>query len=276
MYKTLPLKRRLIDLMRNEWILPNDIDVSSLVDEMLKALASIDSDLRDRLTATGFYKLVHSEKISDEKCQFLLAELISERHMLCGLGNEEDDTVFNRSFSAIVANDLISYDKILDRRIFTDDEIKSVLSVVLKCIKEEKDLRAFDDIKGWAHAIAHFGDILATLAEDSAIGHYELTEILYAIKDKICIDYYCYISDEDIRLADAVSKIIQREIITEKEFSVWIASFLNYKETGDLIRDGRLRFNRSNFLWCISTRTVSSFPKLYPYVLNTILKLMEF
>lgn len=275
MDKTQPLKKRLIEIMKNNWLFPDDIDASALADEIKEALASTDSMLRDRLASTGFYHLVKSGRLSDEKCRSLLFDIISEKYMLKNLGMEYDDSVFGRGFYAYAAEEFISYNRAVNGRLLSDDEVRKVFAVMLKCFKEEKDLRDLDDVKGWAHTAAHIGDVLGSFAEDGAIGHDELVETLYAIKEKICVDYHCYRSDEWGRLADVVIKILERGVVNEKEFFDWTASFMKYGKTGNILTDGRLLHNRYHFFLNLNRMLEKNYPNLRPCVWEAIIELME-
>ncbi|WP_072831889.1 DUF2785 domain-containing protein [Clostridium collagenovorans] len=51
--------------------------------------------------------------------------------------------------------------------------------------------------KGWAHSSAHTADALCSLAESKFIKYEELMEMLDIIKDKICVDTYTYINEEE-------------------------------------------------------------------------------
>jgi len=272
--KAFSLKKRLIEITKNNYQFSDSINVNSLADEMKEALTSTDGDLRDRLALEVFCNLIYSEKLSDEKCHSLLHELISDKYLLHGLGKECDDSVFSRSFSTYPISSIVRYNHKIGRRILTNDEIKNVLNAALKYLREENDLRDFVDAKGWANSIGHAADFLASLAEDSAFGHSELFAMLNTIRDKICINYACYGADI-FRLADAVAAILKRGLISEEAFANWVASFLEYEKTGNYMNDARLASNRSEFFWGLSGRLKKQLPNFHSYAFNAYFKIIE-
>jgi len=261
----LQLKKRLIELMKNDWSFPDDMNGDAFADELKDALTSTDSTLRDRLAYIAFYKLVSGGKVSDEKCRTLYFELIGDKYLQLGLGLEHDDSVFGRAFLVYAAEEFISYNRAVDRRLFTDEEVCNFLDIVLKVFIRERDLRGWDVEKGWAHAVAHTGDVLGGIALDPAIGRDGLMAILNAIRDKVCIDHFRWTAGEEGRLAYAVQSVLSREEISESEFAQWIASFAEIK-ADDPIRTRCLRLNRNEFFWHMYRTLKDSSPALHKYV----------
>ena len=266
------LKKKLFNFMKNDWVFPSDIDGDTLVDEVKDALASTDGVLRDRLAGPSFDKLISQGKVSDEKCRSLYYEIISDKCLLRGLGKEYDDSVFGRAFYGYAAMTLVEYNETVNKRLFGDNDVRDFLSALLKCLSEEKDLRAFDKEKGWAHVVAHTADVLGLIAQNSAIGHDGLLDILYAIKDKICIDHHCYVDGEQFRLATAMAEVLKREIVTEKEFSEWIGSFLEASKTDDPAKIAWSLSNRAEFVMSVQYQ-LKERPNLRPHTLNALEKL---
>lgn len=194
-----------------------------------------------------------------------------ERRLLNGLGKICDDSVFARAFYVYGIGNLINYNKKVNKRIFTNDEIHQAFKAVLKCFNDEADLRDYVSIKGWAHAIAHYGDNLGTFAEDDAIEHADLMDILIAIRSKICINNHQYRGGEDERLAAVIIKTLERGLISEEEFSSWLASFL------DLDNElNALYYNRVNFLWSIKFNLKNDLrAKYWNCVSDVIIKMLE-
>lgn len=274
MNETQSTRKKLAGLARVGWKFPDGIDYSALADEIKGTSTSLEGSLRDRLGLEGLCALITSGKLSDEKCRSLLAELLSEKHFLDGLGKECDDSVFNRSCSAYGIIAVISHNKAVDRRILSDDEVRNILDIALKQLENEKDFRGFVEVKGWADSIGHTSDLLACLAQDSAIGYNELIAMLAVLKSKICIDYYCY-NHEFSRFRDVIVKIMQRELISEQEFYDWITSCSKYEKTGDLLKDARLKSNISEFFCWLSSALKKDVPNLYPYVWNVFCDTLE-
>jgi len=274
MHKTQELKQLLIKIVKNDNALPDGIDFDAFADELKETLTSTDGDLRDRLALGVFCNLISDGKLTDEKCHSLLHELISDKYLLCGLGKECDDTVFARSFSVYPLSAILEYNRKVDRRILTDDEVKKALDAAVRFMREENDLRDFVDDKGWANSIGHAADFFGYLAQDPAIGYAELSAMLNAIRDKICIDYACY-GHDIFRLTAAATSILERKLVSEQEFADWVASFLKYTKIGDHMKDARLTANRSEFFWSLSYKLKEPLPDFRTYAFNAYFELIE-
>ena len=271
MKKEQDLKNRLNEIMEQDWKFPKDINADSFVDELLDALASTDSDLREAALTACYYVIEEHGLLSDAKCRSLLTELISERRLLNGLGKAEDDSVFARAFYVYAVGNLIDYTKKVNKRIFTNEEICEAFEVVLKCFNDEVDLRDYVQGKGWAHAVAHYGDNLGVFAEDDALEHRHLMDILTAIRSKICINNHQYRGGEDRRLAAVIIKVLERGLISEKEFSGWLAGFLDFDHELNA-----LHYNIANFLWSIRFILKGELRETYDkYVRDVTIKLLS-
>jgi len=268
-----PLKKKLIEYFKNDWGFPENIDGDSFVDELIEALSSLDGNLRDRLAFPAFTRIVKSGKVSDEKCRSLYHELITEKYLLKGLGKERDDSVLGRSSFVYAAWSFLEYDKTIDNRIFGSGELKNFFDILLKLVREEKDFRGWDETGGWASVIANTAGILETIVSESSTTHAELLTLMVTIKDKICIDYYRFINGEDHALINTVISILNRNLITEAEFSSWVDSFLVLKPSGKSLSETRLSLNMFEFFFVMRHRFGESNKNLRPYVIDAIVKL---
>lgn len=239
------LKTRLIACMKEDWKFPAHIDADTLAEEMKDALASPDGILRDRLVLDGFGILVMSKKVKSEKIRTIFEELVSDKFLLGGLGKEQDDSVFGRAFSGYGILSLLEYGK--GSMLFTKDDILRAYNAVLKCFREEKDLRGYVDGKGWAHSIAHNADCLAAFAADNNLGHDELIALLFAVKERVCQGHSKVISEYE-RLLKSVMSVLERGLITEQELAQWVNDICEYTITGNKEEDARNIMCRCEFM----------------------------
>lgn len=121
------LKNRLIAYKKDDWKFPENIDADILADEIKEAFADTDGILRDRLALDGFDKLITSGKVSDEKCQNIFNELVSNKYLLNGLGKECDDSVFGRAFCGYGILTLLEYSSIIGEHMRLREPISSVI-----------------------------------------------------------------------------------------------------------------------------------------------------
>jgi len=100
-----------------------------------------------------------------------------------GLGETGTDTVFRRSFSALVLAECIARDN--DRPLVPGGKVLEWGDRLATWLLRERDLRAFVPQHGWAHAIAHGADALAILAASPHLATPELTVLLDVVADRV-------------------------------------------------------------------------------------------
>ncbi|KAB3531306.1 DUF2785 domain-containing protein [Alkaliphilus pronyensis] len=225
MEEIIKLKNELLRISENEWSFPKDVDLDGLALEMMKNIGAIDPVLRDDLILTGFYNLVYEKKLSKKCLKQLLAMALSEEHLFYKLGTENDDSVFNRAFSILIVGIIIDYHNSFGEELIDEKEMSDIFNQIIKYVKNEKDLRGYVDVKGWAHAIAHSGDALTELGACNYLNDMELMEILDLIKLKCSIHNYVYINEEPERLVTAIVKILDRKKLSNEEVKDWIVRF---------------------------------------------------
>lgn len=241
-------KNQLIEIKENNWAIPEDIDAYDLTLELMDNIGSTDSELRDGLIFRLLMMIIRTKKISFDQMEELLTICLSERHLFNGVGKIEDDSVFNRTFTSLVIAGILRVNYKEQEKFLSESQIKHVYKEVLKYLRTEKDLRGYVEFKGWAHSTAHTADMLCGLASSKGIDHNELLEILQVIKEKVCVDTYTYINEEDERLINAFICVICREIVSDEEIIDWINNFQNVEDVKQCPQYEHLRINRKNFL----------------------------
>ena len=138
-----------------------------------------------------------------------------------GLGESGTDSVFRRSFSALVlagcldrANrlDLVPAGKVLE----WGDRLAS-------WYVRERDLRGFVEGKGWAHAVAHGADGLGVLAGSRHLGAPELTAVLDTLADRVLVPGEAWVHGEPDRVALATLAVLRRDLVPFGVTERWIA-----------------------------------------------------
>ena len=102
-----------------------------------------------------------------------------------GLGQSDTDSVFRRSFSALILAECIARDT--ERPLVPGGKVLEWGDRIATWILEERDLRGFVPGKGWAHAVAHGADALATLARSPHVGQAELNVLLDVIAERLAL-----------------------------------------------------------------------------------------
>ena len=139
-----------------------------------------------------------------------------------GLGERDTDTVFRRSFSALVLGECIARDN--RRPLLPGGKILEWGDRLATWLLRERDLRGFVPGKGWAHAVAHGADTLATLAASPHLATPELTVILDVVADRVLLPVdQLFTSGEPDRLAYATMAVLRRNVVPLRVLEPWIA-----------------------------------------------------
>lgn len=242
------LKKQLAMIKENNWEIPMEVDPYELSLEMLDNIGTVDPILRDRLILGMFLRVIEDKKISDSEMKEILRICLSEEHLFCGLGKIQDDSVFNRTFTICIVQAIISVNNKAEIGFLGEEEVLYVYKKVMEYFSRERDFRGYVVDKGWAHSSAHTADALCSLAESKFIKYEELMEMLRIIKDKICVDTYTYINEEEERLINLFICIYSRKIIKNEEFINWIYTFADFESVGKYPNEEHLRENRKIFL----------------------------
>lgn len=248
MNKQEELKNQLMIIKENGWELPDNINTYDLSLKMLHNIGSIDPILRDSLIFNMFQRIILNEQISHKQMKEVLDLCLSENHLFYGIGKTDDDSVFTRTFTLCVIESILNVNNKSQINFLDKIEILNTFKKIIEYSRKEKDFRGYVNIKGWAHSTAHTSDVLCCLAESKFINYKELIEILNLIKDKIFINTYTYINEEDERLINAFVSIYNRHIIKDEEIISWIYSFNDVEESGQCENQEHLRENRKVFL----------------------------
>ncbi|MCL2404049.1 MAG: DUF2785 domain-containing protein [Defluviitaleaceae bacterium] len=227
------LKQLLTQIKSNNYIIPSEIDINSLISDMLTHIGHTDGELRDKLIYTTFSNIIDDSHLDTTQVKHILTTCIDKHHLFYGIGEKDTDTVFTRAFSSLPIS-LALWANQNNTPFLTANEINNIKSTVLHYINQEKDCRGYVESKGWAHAIAHIADVLGHLAEasntvdtgdDFSVGHEGMLEILSAVKQLVCNENSVYTAQEDERLAVPVMDVIYREMLTHEQITGWIDSF---------------------------------------------------
>lgn len=199
-------KEFLESVIAMDFKLPVDVDPYNFCMQLLPNLGSPDPVLRDDLTATILDNIVSdSSLISGKQAEKLLSLLLDDNHLFKGIGEQDTDSVFMRTFSSLLSSSILYRDSItpsIDRKLVID-----AIDIFLRYATLEKDFRGFVKGKGWAHSIAHLSDALFASSGHSTALKEQLIQILDTTGTLSRLDHPMN-SGESERLAYAASKAI--------------------------------------------------------------------
>ncbi len=197
---------------------PTDRSLADLTSELTAMLGDPDPRLRDGIAYEVLATWV-SEGVYDDLLQGLGDGMAAG--LMVGIGERGTDTVFRRSFSALILGECVSRDN--ERHVVPPDTILRWGDRAAGWLVRERDVRGYVPGKGWAHAVAHGADVLAALARSDAVGRLELTVLLDVIADRLLTEDDRLLHGEDDRLAFATMQILRREQVSLDVVERWMA-----------------------------------------------------
>ena len=226
--------------------------------EMLREIGNSDGYLRDNLIYISFGKLVFSDQLTPQEIDALLEVVIGEEYLCYRLGESGTDSVFTRSFSALVIAAIIEYD--IEKKVVQRDLVRHTVHNVIHYMMEEDDTRGFIEGKGWAHAIAHGADALDALAKHPFLKKEDISQVLHAVQHCLCkqVDY---LDEEEERLANIIVSLLEHQNV-EQDIRVWIEGLTGMVET-------QLNENKGSIDAYHTKRTVKNFLKAVYIILNS-------
>ena len=197
---------------------PSDRPLVELTTELTRMLGDTDPDIRDGIAyptlATWITRGVYDDLLSG------LGDGMASG-LTSGLGEIGTDTVFRRSFSALVLGECIGRDN--ERPLVPGGKVLEWGDRLATWMLREQDLRGYVPGKGWAHAIAHGADALSMLAASPHVAVPEMTVILDVIADRLLARAEtAFTHGECDRLARATMTVLRRNQVPLSVVEPWI------------------------------------------------------
>jgi hypothetical protein len=202
-----------------EMKVPTDRPLADLTAELTTMLGSIDPVERDEIAYPILATWI-SEGVYDD----LLAGLGDgmAAGLTQGLGESGTDSVFRRSFSALVLAECIERDN--TQSLVPRGKVMDWGDRITGWLVRERDVRGFVPDRGWAHAVAHGADAIGVLANSPHFGLTELTVLLDVVADRVLLETPAPLwSGEPDRLALATMTILRRRLVPLRIIEPWLA-----------------------------------------------------
>jgi Protein of unknown function (DUF2785) len=202
---------------------PAATSMDALLRELNSYLASPDPELRDDIAYRVLANWLYVQRIvPPERAGELIATW--RRNLRHGIGERGTDSVFRRSFSALMLSVAAALDNqapYLDAGAF-----ERLLEAALQYLHDERDTRGFDPEKGWMHSVAHTADLLKFLGRSRHLEAQDQAAILAAIAGKLDTLDVVLVHGEDERLARAVLSIVARPDADMTAFEAFLGDLL--------------------------------------------------
>jgi hypothetical protein len=198
---------------------PADRPLDDLTAELTTMLGSTDPEVRD---GTAFPALATwiERGVYDDLLAGLGDGMVAG--LSVGLGESGTDTVFRRSFSALIVGACIERDN--DQHLLPVGKILDWGDRVAVWFLTELDTRGFVPGKGWAHAVAHGADTLGALGESPHLGAAEHEAILDILAERVLrqpVDQPLAAGEPD-RMAAATMQILRRDTLGTDVLEPWV------------------------------------------------------
>jgi len=195
---------------------PAGYPIDELIAELEHMLVSPDTRLRDEL---GFEIL--GEWVQTGLCDHDLAGMGDRMaaELLRGIGEVGTDSIFGRSFAALMLGLVVERDNAI--RVLQPMDVFRWLGGFTMWWELEGDLRGpVDQARGWAHAIAHGADAIASLARSRHIGTDQARSLLGSIVVRLrTTDGWALLASEDDRLGYATMSLLHRGDLTAADLA---------------------------------------------------------
>jgi hypothetical protein len=154
-----------------------------------------------------------------------------------GLGEDGTDSVFRRSFSALILAECLARTNV--HHLLPGGKVLEWGDRIATWFLREQDTRGWVPGKGWAHAVAHGADAIGILGESPHLAGPELTVLLDVLAERVLIPASPPLrSGEPDRMAAATMRILRRNVVGLTVLEPWInrlaASADPYGARGDV------------------------------------------
>jgi hypothetical protein len=200
-------------------VVPAGHTVEELTPELLALLGSTDPFLRDGVAYVLLASWLARKHYTPAEVWAMAARLIAK--LSIGLDERASDSVFGRSFSALVLAEIVHRDN--QASLLDQFQVHALLDAALTYLSAEQDLRGYVPDKGWAHAVAHTADLLWVLSQSRHLHTDDLERILDGLAAKAAPSgTHIYLYNESQRLARAALGAIGRNQIEMSFLTSWI------------------------------------------------------
>lgn len=270
-YEENMLKEKLKRIKENNYLLESDKSYFTLGLEMLENIGSLDPELRDNLIYEILYTWISNNRFTFKELKELLNISLGRSHLFYRLYDRDEDAVFKRTFSVLVIALII--DRHRKENFLSEEVLYEVKDKLIEYMLNERDVRGYVEVKGWAHSAAHTADALDELVQCISFNKTDLIDILDSIKAKVCIEYYVYIDEESERMVTVVEKAFNRKILSNSEIVGWLQEFRIENPKNSYIDNFHLKVNIKGFLRSLYFRLLEK--KNSNFIIEEIKKILN-
>ncbi|GAB7004077.1 hypothetical protein JCM18899A_15490 [Nocardioides sp. AN3] len=198
---------------------PSDRPLDELTADLTRMLGDPDPEAREGLAAPTIVAWIQ-RGVYDDLISGLGDGMAAGLRV--GLGEAGTDTVFRRSWSAVVLGACVERDN--EQSCAPGGKVLEWGDRLAIWLLRERDLRGHVTGSGWARAIGHGADALAAVARSPHLGRPELTVLLDVVADRALAptDVSFGLADAD-RLAATTLAVLRRNLVPLSVLEPWVA-----------------------------------------------------
>ncbi|WP_165964896.1 DUF2785 domain-containing protein [Periweissella cryptocerci] len=204
-----------------------------LLAQMLANIGNPNPKLRDEVIFNAWGELISNNRLTDEQLHALFLQIYQDQRLFIGIGGEESDAVFTRSFTALLLM-LLVY-RHFENPWLNDSEAELLAEMALDYLNQETDKRGFVTDKGWAHAFAHGSDFLASVVALPSFDEQKVGRALAAL-DRALLEFGPFTAGEEGRLDNILIKLMGEDWLLEDELLQWLDGLLEQVQ-GDFTKE---------------------------------------
>jgi hypothetical protein len=208
------------DIASHSFAVPPGASAFALAQELTPWLASPDPELRDTLAYTILDVWIRHGQLTNADLFTLLPSL--QQNLTSGIGESGTDSVFKRSFSALTLASFAERD--LRQPFLSPARYRDLLAAALAYLRDERDIRGFDPVKGWIHSTAHTADLLGALARSPHFTPADQQALFTAVEQRLQSAGHIYTFGEQDRLGVTLLSVIIRDDFELSSFQHWLES----------------------------------------------------
>ena len=202
----------------HDYAVPSGESIERLAFEIVDLAGETDPALRDECGYEILANWVYGKNLlSADQLEAVRRKLIPG--MTFHIGESDNPTIFQRSFSALYLSILAAQD--LRKSFLSDAAFRETLGTALESYKSEKDLRGYTPEQGWAHATAHNADLLKFLSRNSKLTTADQRRVVEGIAQRCRTVSSVFVWGEDARIAAALASVIERKDFDPSVFDSW-------------------------------------------------------
>lgn len=206
-------------IARDRYAPPANTTAASLSNELIDMLASADPEQRDDIAYSTLANWIYQQKLLDATALRPIVDRLLG-NLTRGIGERDTDTVFGRSFSALVLSVVIARDNV--DPVLDAGAWRAIETAAFAYVVAEQDLRGYDPATGWMHSAAHTADLLKFLARSRYVDAPGQRRYLDAIAAKLTTAAVVFTHGEDERFARAVLSLVARPDFDAAQFHAWL------------------------------------------------------